>query len=217
MIESRVPTKFIGLPIAFYVLASFVFPFPETAYSWLLEDYTSRIVVLALVFGIPSLRLMILAEYRKPWPGLGAFPPVWLMLLTYVGLLLFFDKLVFILVWPIDVMFSETILFDYHEIEETWLLFFDLTVGLALVAVSEEIIYKGLMKPIAARILDRSWFIVVLSGVFFGLMHWPGGVGKVIAVTLIGMAGMVLYLYARSLWPTTIAHYFSNLIFFWPD
>jgi uncharacterized protein len=52
---------------------------------------------------------------------------------------------------------------------------------------------------------------VLISGSLFGLAHWEQGLVAMIAVSIMGLFGGVLYLLCNSLWPLVIAHVVTNL------
>ena len=102
----------------------------------------------------------------------------------------------------------------YPRIEDVFLFRLDMSFGLALTAVSEELAFRSVAKGIAERYLDRPTVLVVLTSVLFGLAHWSHGVPNVIATSLDGMILMVLFLRTGSILPSILAHYFINVLSF---
>jgi membrane protease YdiL (CAAX protease family) len=90
----------------------------------------------------------------------------------------------------------------------------DLTVGLMLVAVCEEIVFRGYLHAFLRRYTQNAVAIVVVSAAAFGLIHWSGGMHRVLATGLIGAVFMMLYIRTRSVHPLIFAHFFINFIDF---
>jgi membrane protease YdiL (CAAX protease family) len=89
--------------------------------------------------------------------------------------------------------------------------FIDLTFGLLLVAIHEEVLFRRVARAVFRPWGDRAAMIAT-SSVIFGLFHWWTGLLNMIVATLIGAFLMLLYRRAGALWPAVLAHY---LIDFW--
>lgn len=90
----------------------------------------------------------------------------------------------------------------------------DLTVGLGLVAIVEELVFRGCMFSFLRRYTKNSFVIVAISSPAFGLIHWSLGLHAVLITTLIGAVFMFAYLRTRSLWAIMFAHFAINFIDF---
>jgi membrane protease YdiL (CAAX protease family) len=114
----------------------------------------------------------------------------------------------------INAMFPGTVFGSYPR-SEGWLYLFDLVVGLALVAVSEEIVFRRCVGHVLRLWLDKNRIsIVLVSSILFGVYHWWTGLGNVTAAALIG-AGLALMLQRSvALWPVIFAHYLIDLVAF---
>jgi len=92
---------------------------------------------------------------------------------------------------------------------------FDLTVGLALTAVAEELVFRRLyLDAFGARLSPLPLY--VLSAAVFAAVHWSIGLGTVAGTFVVGL--MLLWLTRRtgSVLPAIAAHYVINLVLFWP-
>lgn len=89
---------------------------------------------------------------------------------------------------------------------------FDLTVGLLLVGVFEELIFRGYMLTVISRFSRKPSVIVIISSVTFGLIHWSLGLHAVVITAVIGAVFMIAYLRTRSLPAIMLAHFFVNFI-----
>ncbi|NDV28436.1 CPBP family intramembrane glutamic endopeptidase [Desulfovibrio sp. JC010] len=90
----------------------------------------------------------------------------------------------------------------------------DMTVGLALVAISEEIIFRGLAF---SALKDRNYSIpkiFLISAIIFGLIHWSQGPVAIMATAITGSGLMICMYSTGSIYPTIIAHYVINYLSF---
>jgi membrane protease YdiL (CAAX protease family) len=91
---------------------------------------------------------------------------------------------------------------------------FDLTVGLALVAASEEMVFR---YAFARAWLQRGGGVgglYLVSSLAFGLLHAPQGVSAVVDAFVAGLIFMFFYRRIGLLWPPMLAHYLVNFLIF---
>jgi membrane protease YdiL (CAAX protease family) len=90
----------------------------------------------------------------------------------------------------------------------------DLTLGLFMVGIFEELIFRGFMHTYISRYTENSFTIITISSVAFGLIHWSLGLHAVIITSIIGAVFMMAYLRTRSLPAIMAAHFAVNFIDF---
>ena len=90
----------------------------------------------------------------------------------------------------------------------------DLTLGLLMVGIFEELIFRGYIHTFISRYTKSSFAIVVISAVAFGLIHWSLGLHGVLITSTIGAVFMIAYLRTRSLPAIMLAHFTVNFIDF---
>lgn len=90
----------------------------------------------------------------------------------------------------------------------------DLTLGLLMVGIFEELVFRGFMHTFIRRYTENSFAIVVISSVVFGLIHWSLGLHAVLITSTIGAVFMIAYLKTRSLPAIMLAHFAINFIDF---
>lgn len=90
----------------------------------------------------------------------------------------------------------------------------DLTFGLLLVGIVEELVFRGYMHTFLSRFTESSSAIVALSSVAFGLIHWSSGLHAVLITSIIGAVFMIAYQRTRTLPPVMLAHFAINFIDF---
>jgi membrane protease YdiL (CAAX protease family) len=167
-------------------------------YGTYLADYASKLVILAA-----------LLFFRAQWPAnpeRRGSPG--LLVLLGVGLTLFAVALDPMSEWfPHDWK-----LFSWPAIENRWLSALDLTLGLALTAFVEELLYRRLALAVLP---GTSWQRLLLSSLLFGLIHWGQGYGNAIETALVGLAFAFAYQRTGSLALVIFAHYAVDVILFW--
>lgn len=89
----------------------------------------------------------------------------------------------------------------------------DLTVGLALVGLMEELIFRGLAFSALSPWLPPVG-VVGASAVAFGLIHWSLGWHSVVITGVIGAVFMLAYLRLQSIAPLALAHFAVNFVAF---
>lgn len=100
----------------------------------------------------------------------------------------------------------------YPPLQSPALVLFDLTIGLALVAVAEEVAFR---KVFWAVWQERGWpGLTVVSSLAFGLLHAPQGVAAVVFTAVSGALLMMAYRTSGSLWVPIGLHYWADLLAF---
>ncbi len=88
----------------------------------------------------------------------------------------------------------------------------DLTFGLLMVGVVEELVFRGYLCAFIGRYTRNGAAIVAASCVAFGLIHWSAGLHAVLVTALIGAVFMLVYLRTRSLPAIMLAHFAVDFI-----
>jgi membrane protease YdiL (CAAX protease family) len=91
-------------------------------------------------------------------------------------------------------------------------LWIDLTLGLLLVSVVEETVFRGYLLAFLSRYTRSAAIIIGISAVAFGLIHWSGGLHKIVVTSAIGVIFMALYVRTRCLPALILAHFVINFI-----
>jgi len=194
----------LGLVSAPFFLNDFAFMATETATAWLAADYGSKILALALLFG--------LAPLRQAVAGTAVLPraPLESVVLTAVCAA-FVIAADWLLRSAVDIEIAALVLFKYPSLDSPILYWTDITFGLALTAASEELVFRGLFARLMARAFPGAAAMAVASAAFFALIHWSLGVASLAVAFVAGLALMALYRRTGSLWPPMAAHYLVNL------
>ncbi|MBF0355011.1 MAG: CPBP family intramembrane metalloprotease [Alphaproteobacteria bacterium] len=196
--KARTGLALLGFAFALGCLNDFAFMALSGTNGVYLADYAFKLAILAVLLG-----------FRKAWPA----PPE---KLGTVALLAFgWAALVAVGVltdpW-IEMLGRGWKLIDWPPIENRWFNAFDLSFGLALTALVEELAFRR----IALTALPGGfWQRLILSSLLFGLIHWGQGYGHIAVASLVGLAFGYAYLRTGSLVLVVLAHYAVNLILFW--
>ena len=99
-------------------------------------------------------------------------------------------------------------------ISNPWIRIAFLTLGILIVAILEEVIFRGLYSTILADRFQNEILVSVLAALVFGTIHWSLGISTMVHTALIGFVFMFGITQTRSVLPTMAAHYAINLIAF---
>ena len=106
-----------------------------------------------------------------------------------------------------------TVLGHYPE-THGWLQLLDLTFGIALVAFSEEVVFRRCARIFFRTYINDDWILVISTSILFGAYHWWTGIGNIVEAVLIGVLLMLFYLRSAALWPVVLAHYLTDVVDF---
>jgi uncharacterized protein len=170
---------------------------------WLVCDYAGRLGALALLMAIPRARAVAFQKCPGAVEG-------WKLSLPIFGLVVF-DRACFrVCYWLLP---GRGI--GIFPAPHGWLRLIDLTFGLALVAFSEEIVFRRCARHVLEDRLGSSALMVIASSVLFASYHWTFGMSTIAAAGLFGAAAMVFYIQTTVIWPVVIAHYLADVVAFY--
>jgi membrane protease YdiL (CAAX protease family) len=200
-----VPTWFVAVLIPM-IASQIVRLHQHDAGSWIFWDYAGRLGGLAVLVAIPSARAVAFQWSKRRMP-------LWKIALWILGVVLF-D--VFLGRWMssiVNAAFPATVLGAYFR-PSGWLYFVDLVFGMALVAGSEEIVFRRCARDAFQPCLGNGYASVVATSLLFGCYHWWAGLGTIVVATMIGILLMLFLQRSDALWPVALAHYLIDFIDF---
>ncbi len=174
--------------------------------SWIFWDYAGRLGGLAVLAAIPSARAVAFQWGKRQMS-------LWRVALWIVGIVLFG---VYLGGWTGAIgkaAFPATVLGRYVR-PSGWLYVIDLVFGLALVAGSEEIVFRRCARHVFQPYLGDGNRLVVATSLLFGCYHWWAGLGSIVEATTIGILLMMFLQRSGALWPVALAHYLIDVIDF---
>ena len=88
----------------------------------------------------------------------------------------------------------------------------DLTFGLVLVSISEELVFRRHVYSYFASLIKVDLVANIIQALLFGFMHWGSGVNSVILGCLFGFIAGVFYDQKKYLLPVIILHTIVNFV-----
>ncbi|MBN2402030.1 MAG: CPBP family intramembrane metalloprotease [Spirochaetes bacterium] len=105
-------------------------------------------------------------------------------------------------------------LFNYPKYDNSFSKIIDLTFGLIIVALTEELIFRGYCYSYLSEKTDSIIILIIISSLVFGLIHWSNGITPVITATIWGMFAIFSVIRTESILPSLFAHYLIDIISF---
>lgn len=90
---------------------------------------------------------------------------------------------------------------------------FDSTIGLVLVALSEEVVCRGLTLSVLRERVSTPLLYIVSAGLF-SFMHWSLSVHTLFDAFVYGVIFVPAALATRSIWPVVVVHFFVNFVLY---
>lgn len=178
----------------------------QTSYRWFLAvDYISKslcLVALPILIGVR--RWPDIIPMARPAAGMTVA-----LIATIIAVDYGLDWLGVSELWP------ATRLTRWPPSDWPAVQLFDLTFGLALTAVVEEFVFRGVLLTALAA---RGWSVLtsaLMSSLLFGAIHWSSGLGSTLSSTADGLVLCAAVAATRSIWPGVAAHFIVNLRYFW--
>ena len=192
-----------------FYLNDFASIFVKGWHAWLIIDYSAvKLLPLLLIGWLLHTRRMTAQQFGWVRQSPAAFIVVFVSM-TLVGTLL--DQNGYRL---LDSAGGYRRLGGMPTIDSPLVNWIDLTLGLALVALLEEMIFRGALHSLLARLTGSKVAIVGAGALAFGLIHWSGGLHAVLVTGTIGAIFMAAYLRTRSVQALVLAHFSVNFIDF---
>lgn len=176
---------------------------------WLAIDYVAvKLFPLAVVAWLIASRRMTLVDFGLVSQPAAAFLAT-LLLAAFAGTLI--DQNAYTLLAGLP---GYDALGRMPEIRSGAWNRFDLSIGLLLVGILEELVFRAYAYTVLRRYTASPAAIVAISAVAFGLIHWSQGLVPVLVTAVIGAVFMAFYLRTRSLPALALAHFAVNFIDF---
>jgi uncharacterized protein len=172
--------------------------------AWLAIDYASRLIALALLAVDPAVRGVVYR--RRPLRIRASELAAWSAAFIVLHLVRFE-------LGPLLHQVLPNISLGRYPQPFGPLYLFDMTFGVALVAIHEELFFRRAMRDALAG-LRSGTAIVVVSAVLFALHHWWTGIPNMLGNLIFGALAMTLYRRSGAVWPLIVIHYLDDFAFF---
>ncbi len=87
----------------------------------------------------------------------------------------------------------------------------DVVLGIALVAYSEEIVFRRCARHVFKTHLGDGYRLAFVTSFLFGAYHWWTGVGNIVEAAMMGVLLMLFFQRAHALWPMVLGHYLADI------
>jgi len=134
---------------------------------------------------------------------------LWTVILCFYGVCV--DRYLGRILFPDQGMWS---LYRFPPYLNEYWRWFDLTVGMLLVAVSEELVFRGVLLSFLRKHMSTLSASIV-SIVVFGLIHWGRGLESVVGSCVWAILPTYFVVKYRSIYPVIIAHFVTDFLAFW--
>ena len=148
-----------------------------------------------------------------PWGGTGLLNPHVLLLTAGA---LFFDQIIYQVGGTWNWHLGELELFDVPPYRDDVIKYLDLSLGLVINSVVEELFYRAILLAALARFIPQWGLRIFLAGLLFGAVHWSQGAVWFATITVLGWMFCYLYHLTGSIIPGIIVHTVHNIIAFTP-
>jgi membrane protease YdiL (CAAX protease family) len=105
--------------------------------------------------------------------------------------------------------------FRFGTLSNPYLKWLDLTLGLILVSITEELVFRRHVYSYFASLVKKDWIANIIQATLFGLMHWGGGKTVVLNATIFGLIAGLFYDQKKYLLPVIILHTIVNFTIFY--
>jgi membrane protease YdiL (CAAX protease family) len=200
-----IPTAWFAAALIPMIASQIVRLHQSQAANWIFWDYAGRIGALAILAAIPAARAVAF-RWDKRQMSLWEVT-LWILAISFA------ERITQQVSRFINVAFPMTV-FGVYPRPSGWLYLIDLGLGLALVAVSEEIIFRRCARHVLQPYLGDGNVALIATSLAFGCYHWWAGLGNVFAATMIGILLMLMLKRSAALWPVALAHYLVDLVAF---
>lgn len=174
------------------------------AWAWLAFDYAGRLGGLAVLAALARPIAFRRERLRMSWPEVA---------LWVVGSALADRVLATAVSAPVNALIPASVLGAYPN--PTGALFaFNSIVGLALVAFSEEIVFRRCAQAALGPYVGEGWRMVASTALLFGAYHWWTGIGNILEAAAMGVVFMRFYQRSGALWPVVLGHYLADVASF---
>jgi membrane protease YdiL (CAAX protease family) len=178
----------------------------QDAESWIFWDYAGRLAGLAILVAIPSAQAV---AFRRDKLQLSlSNTSLWIAAIIFTSL--YADR------WlqRIDnAAFPMTVIGSYPR-PTGWLYLIDITVGMVLVAFSEEIVFRRCARNFLQPYFGDCYGMVLASSLIFGCYHWWAGIGSMIEAFMMGILLMLFLQRSAAIWPVVLAHFLVDIAAF---
>ena len=194
-----------GLPIFCVCMALFVIGWLKFLLPTLgiyIADYSVRVVICSIILIVAG-SAPFHGEIRNPLKaGIAILLAVWITLQIENLIYALTPAMPLLIAWP------------FPPIDDPVLRWGDAVFGVALVAVSEELVFRFLPNRIGRDRGWQVWKIYLMSALTFAVIHAPQGIVRVLDAAVFSLLAMALFRRFGSLWVSIAVHFLVDFVLF---
>ncbi len=203
-----IKSYFFYILAAIYLFNDFVFIFTGTITQYLAADYLFRAISIVIILYLFKVKIIDISFLKLNKLSVKAFI-LWSLCLVFIGSAVFF-----ILEEILLKIVPKIYFFNYPKYDGPVGRIVDLTFGLIIVALTEELIFRGYWYSYFKEKTVNNTRIIIISSIVFGLIHWSVGIVPVFTTAVWGVFAMISVIRTDSILPSLFAHYVIDLISF---
>jgi membrane protease YdiL (CAAX protease family) len=174
--------------------------------NWIFWDYAGRLGGMAVLAAIPSARAVAFRRERRRMA-------LWKVALWIAGIVVVDHYLGGWARRTINTALPASVLGIYPQ-PSGYLYSIDVVFGLALVAYSEEIVFRQCARRLFQTYLGDGYLLVFVTSLLFGAYHWWTGFGNIVEAIMVGVLLMLFFRRTGALWPVVLSHYLTDIVDF---
>src|SRR3989338_2073304 len=191
-----------------FLLNDFPLIYAHTYISWLLIDYSVRISALSIILYLVKRKISFSSEFVLVKIEIKPLV-IWAAVSSIIGIAV--DQIG----WRyLERILPETQIMSFPKIKNPFVKGFDLTAGMLLVSITEELIFRGYYFSVLRSYTKNPFIIISISSLMFGLIHWSLGLHGIIVAAIWGILPMIAMWKTGSVFPAIIAHYVTDFVGF---
>ncbi len=206
--DRKVKVISLAILMSFFYLNDFLYMPVHNYREWLFVDYAVRIAAVAVILYLIKKNTATPADFGLVKLDLKQGVS-WSVLASAAGVLV--DQLGAGLLEKLSSSLKPA---TFPVIKNLSLKVVDLTAGIALVSVTEELIFRAFFYTVMKRFIPKPVAMIMISSLLFGLMHWSQGLNIIIVATLWAIVPMYVMVRTGSVVPALIAHYVTDFAAF---
>ena len=203
-IQPSLMLKLFAAVVAITILNDFVylaFTVMGWATGYLITTFVSGIVILLVIFQTPLkvyAQLPTGVETRRDEGALSII--LFIMALVFSGLI----------INPLSQTFPDMRWMEVLSYEQVWMGWMDITIGLALAAVIEELVYRRIAYRVFKQMNFDTVTLIAVSGMLVALSHWFSGPAKMADLLIVHVVFMLFYMRTQKIAPLIVANFLFN-------
>ena len=197
----------LTLLVCFLIAKNFINCIPQDYPYYIVTDYAVRFAIIAPCLALVWLGFCTLSSANIQLPKLTLLlRSIFIYGLASISFTAI-DRIIYTSLYP-NVVFSK--IYAAYPLMRN----IDLTFGLLLVSISEELCFRGILLCTLRKVTDKMVTICIISSILFSVWHFSRGPHTMIISLAFGVIYFSSNLQSKSLIPSITLHSLTNL-YYW--